>query len=429
MGQAPKELTPTASPLHFFGAQLRELRETAGLSQAELGRVTLNSADLVRKIETAERAASRQFVDRCDEVLCGGGMLRRLWPLLERERELRSTIADQRDHGTLGPSARAEDRLVLDWLLAHNAGDVGPEPPQLDLATHAAERLMRFREVDHLQGAGRTYPEVADVVRRDLQKLSQTAPSVAIGYLELAGYEAVDLGADTQARGHYLRALEITTRTGNRLYGGYLIGVSLAHLALHGGDARHAIRLVNAGLRGVADCATPAVRAAIQVVAARAHARLGDERASAAALHQVDVDLDRSRPAEEPEWIGYFGPADLADEKAHCFFDLGLHDRAQDEAATAIGLLHPSRMRRLAIDSSLHATSLARSGDLDRACAVAHEAIDYTAGTTSFRSAHRVTMMLAELHPHATIPSVREVNDYARTVLADAPVSLADLPG
>lgn len=71
----------------------------------------------------------------------------------------------------------------------------------------------------------------------------------------------------------------------------------------------------------------------------------------------------------------------------------------------------------------------ADSGELDGACALVRAAIDYAAGTTSFRSAHRITMMLAELHPHVAAPIVRDVNDYARTVLADAPVTLADLPG
>lgn len=98
--------------------------------------------------------------------------------------------------------------------------------------------------------------------------------------------------------------------------------------------------------------------AACRTVLARAHTRRGDEPARATALLQAEADLARSRPGEEPTWIGYFGEADLADENAHCFFDLGLHELAQREATRAVELLEPHRIRRLAIDTAPHATSL-----------------------------------------------------------------------
>jgi hypothetical protein len=93
------------------------------------------------------------------------------------------------------------------------------------------------------------------------------------------------------------------------------------------------------------------VRAAVGTVLARAHARRGDERACTAALTRVETDLSRSNPGTEPAWISYFGEADLADEKAHCFFDLGRHDLAQFEAGHAVTLLNPTRVRRLVIDT------------------------------------------------------------------------------
>jgi hypothetical protein len=64
--------------------------------------------------------------------------------------------------------------------------------------------------------------------------------------------------------------LEIVTRCGDRLYGGYLIAVSLAHLALHCGDAEQAARLAAVALRGTDHQTTPGVRAAFRTVLARA---------------------------------------------------------------------------------------------------------------------------------------------------------------
>ncbi|MFI6782614.1 helix-turn-helix domain-containing protein [Micromonospora sp. NPDC050276] len=55
MGQTPRALQPSVSERHFFGAELRRLRERASLSQARLGTVIRFSADLVRRVETADR--------------------------------------------------------------------------------------------------------------------------------------------------------------------------------------------------------------------------------------------------------------------------------------------------------------------------------------------------------------------------------------
>ncbi|MDI5941526.1 helix-turn-helix transcriptional regulator, partial [Micromonospora sp. DH15] len=69
MAQAPRTLQPSASERHFFGAELRRLREQANLSQARLGAKIRFSADLVRRVETADRFPSRQFVEACDTAL------------------------------------------------------------------------------------------------------------------------------------------------------------------------------------------------------------------------------------------------------------------------------------------------------------------------------------------------------------------------
>ena len=413
MGQTPKDLEPSASPLHFFGAEVRRLRLLSGLSQADLGVRLMHSKDLVGKVEAALRMPSRDFVERCDEILTADGMLRRLWPMLERENRLRNSHQLSTSNRGKGFHPEATDRPVLDWLLA-TTEETHPDGTDDVMVAGAADKLQQMRAADHSHGAGENYPDVSDYVRRRLRPLADQAPHIAVGFLELAGYEAVDLGADGTAQQHYLHALRVATTRGERLYGGYLIGVSLAHLALHCGVAEQAVRLATAALRGTADRATPAVRAAFRVVLARGHARLGNQVACFAALRSVERDLACSTPADEPQWIGYFGEADLADEKAHCFFDLGQHQLAQREVTAALALMESSRVRRLAIDTALYASSLARSGGIDEAAVVARAAVDHAASTASFRSAHRIALMLGELQPYAGVQPVRELADYVR---------------
>lgn len=415
MGRKPKELMPATSAMHYFGAEVRRLRQQRGLSQRQLAEHVLHGQDLVRKIESADRSPSQAFVERCDETLGADGSLLRLWPMVERERILRST---PRSEG--GYSSELTDRPVLDWLL-DSRGGAGTDDANFGLAADF-ERLQRLRRSDQENGAGETYPQLSAFLSQNLPDLGDRSPRLAARFLELAGYDAVDLGADGLAQRYYLRALGLAASADDRSYGAYLIAVSLGHLALHVDDALQAVRLADAAARGAGDVATPAVRAAMRAVAARAHARLGNEASCTEALDQVEADLGRSNPSDEPDWIRYFGEADLADEKAHCFFDLGQDCRAQQAALAAIRQMDPSRVRRLAMDRALYASALARQGEIEAACAVGRQAVDDAARTTSFRSAHRVALMMAELHGHAAVPAARGLVEYAAATLPPVPV-------
>lgn len=422
MGQRPRELEPTRSLLHFFGAELRRRREGCGLSQAELGRLLFQHRDLVRKVETAQRMPSEEFVGRCDDALGADGALRRMWPMLAREARLR-----RGDDPHVGYRSEVTDRPVLEWLLSPRRST--RRRPDTSAARGAEYTLRSIRELDHACGGGAAYSAVSGVLEDAFDEVFATSPEVATGLLELAGYEAVDIGADGVAQRHYLRALDLVTAGGDRLYGGYLVGVSLAQLALHCGDSAQAVRLATAALHGTARQAGPGVRAVLRTALARAHARLGDEKACRTALDQAEADLARRCRAEEPGWLAYFGEADLADGKAHCYFDLGRYELARDEATRALRLLAPFRVRRRAIDAALLASSLARIGEPVQACAAGRLAVAQASTTASFRAKQRVALMMAELHPYADLPEVQDLVERARDTMPALPPAYQSLVG
>lgn len=82
---ALRELDPSSSVLAFFGAELRRLRTGADTSQEDLGQRISYSGSLVGMVETARRAPTRDFAERCDQALGTGGVLARLWPLVSQE--------------------------------------------------------------------------------------------------------------------------------------------------------------------------------------------------------------------------------------------------------------------------------------------------------------------------------------------------------
>src|SRR5690348_5221338 len=63
-----RDLDPGASPLHFFGAEVRRAREAAGMTLAELGARVPCDASTVSRVESGLLSPSERFADACDET-------------------------------------------------------------------------------------------------------------------------------------------------------------------------------------------------------------------------------------------------------------------------------------------------------------------------------------------------------------------------
>ncbi|MFI9647749.1 helix-turn-helix domain-containing protein [Streptomyces sp. NPDC052040] len=77
-------LDPGASPLDYYGFELRRHREAAGLTQRQLGEIINYTGSLVGQIETARKLPTLEFSERVDAALGTGGLLSRLVQLVLR---------------------------------------------------------------------------------------------------------------------------------------------------------------------------------------------------------------------------------------------------------------------------------------------------------------------------------------------------------
>jgi tetratricopeptide (TPR) repeat protein len=280
--------------------------------------------------------------------------------------------------------------------------------------------MAELRRDDHALGAGSTYPRVLSFLDTELPKLVRDQPEDAISVLELAAYNAVDLGADAAAQRHYHQALRTALHTGHRRHGAHLIA-SMAYLTMECGHPRSAARLAQAVIAGVGDRTTPVEGAVWWMIKARSHAMMAQREECFDALGKAEDQLSKEATAQDVELISYFGAGDLADERAHCFFSLGDFDRAREEAAKALSLFDPDRVRRKVIDGSLHAAGLVRTGDLEQAAASAHEVLGAGVSLRSFRASQSVARMMAELLPHRQVSVVEDVFEFARSVVPVTP--------
>ncbi|MFE4512700.1 helix-turn-helix transcriptional regulator [Kitasatospora sp. NPDC056783] len=322
--------------------------------------------------------------------------------------------------------------LVTDWLSANaRVGGVATSLPVTETELGATEGMLDlFRQLDHTHGARQYRRQVSSYIDNELEALlhrpatdepvAHRRARLTAGFCELAGYQAIDTGDPDRAQAYYQRALTLTAVTNDQAYSAYLVAVNLGHLALHCGEPETALRWAASAQTAAGTAVSPATRAAITAVVARANARMRREAEATELIIQAEKLLDTVDEQDEPAWIRYFNHAYLADEAAHCLHDLGRAPAARNQLVEALNGVGEDRVRRRAIDAALLAATWLRTGDLDRACAAGRDAVAYAARTGSGRCIERVAGVLADLTVHAAHAPARELCEFARAVLPEA---------
>lgn len=77
-------LDPSASPLDYYGWELRRQREAHGLKQGQLGEIIFCTGSLIGQIETTRKIPTRDFSERVDAALGTDGVFSRLIGLVLR---------------------------------------------------------------------------------------------------------------------------------------------------------------------------------------------------------------------------------------------------------------------------------------------------------------------------------------------------------
>jgi len=79
-----QSLDPSASPLDYYGWELRRQREAHGLRQGQLGEIIFCTGSLIGQIETTRKVPTRDFSERLDAALGTDGVFSRLVGLVLR---------------------------------------------------------------------------------------------------------------------------------------------------------------------------------------------------------------------------------------------------------------------------------------------------------------------------------------------------------
>lgn len=309
-----------------------------------------------------------------------------------------------------------------DWLITgpdpHVGRSGGPRVGKADVAAVRAT-TQALVELDHRFGSGHVRPVVVHYLNSVVSGLLAGSYTEATGrrlfsavarLTELAGYMAVDTGQPGLAQRYYIQALRLAQAAGDRGYGGYVLAASMSHLAASLGNPREISQLARAAQEGTRGQVTSTAQAMFHAAEARGHAQTGDAKSFQLSASRAMEAMERSRPADDPEWIAHFDQAYLADELAHCHRDLEQPGHAQRYAEEALSALPESKVRRRAVDLLVLAGAQVQQRDVDQAVGTAGQAVGLLAGLRSNRGAEYLEDFRRRLDPFQDAPVVREFN-------------------
>lgn len=424
MAQDPRPLNAYASAQHYFGSELRRLRENTGLSQDDLGDLIRYSGDTVSKVEKAERWPRdvQQFAVACDRVLDADGTLTRLLPLVLAER-----VRLKRDHSEESAPPLGVSTPTLPDELPHPAAALVPLAGVLPLASQplgeAADEakddqvLRLFLGLQAQLGGDDLYEPLArhtDRLSNALRQRGSRTRLAALGRLQqMAGWLAVDSNRHGQARQHLTAALYIAHEVDDTpLAASALAYMSIQQVYLdnHGKALSLARTAADTALASV----SPLVAAMLGTRLARAHARLGHRSATLAALDEAYAHLGRAGDQEEPVWISYVDEVEVSAQAGACYLDLGMAVEAEQTLHLALGLLDQQASERTR-DRVHYLSRLARTsllkGDVDEACTHADEAVLHAETVGSARVLERLGEVADALRSFGGHPAASEVTE------------------
>lgn len=397
MPQRPRPLQPTTSVGAFFGAELRHWRTLRGLSQQELGLRVHVSGALVAKVEKAERTPTCDLATRCDAALATGGVLGRLWPLVQLQAGQSHT---PRASVVVRPPCDADTCRALDTVEGQvtefGFDDIDVWMPASEgSATYAAtplEQMVHARRVlvdsDNLFGPRHivsiVHRQVA--VAHELRSRSRGADRRAMletqtQFAEFASWLHQDLGEHAAADYWLDRALQWTQTLGDQQSVAYVMARK-AQLAADMGLADDAVELASAAHR----LATPKTRvaAAAHVYVSLGHALRGGIAAADRGFDQARETLD-SADDETVTWAAWMNTTYIDVHQAQTLDLAGRHDEAAERFHRAHATLPGEFHRDAGVYLARHAVAAAGAGAFDDAATLGKQALTVGRETGSGR--------------------------------------------
>ncbi|MFJ3856151.1 XRE family transcriptional regulator [Streptomyces sp. NPDC090085] len=141
------------------------------------------------------------------------------------------------------------------------------------------------------------------------------------------------------------------------------------------------------------------------------HSLTGDTTPALRAIDNAARAMERSKPDDRPEWVSFYGPAELDGLSGVTLLRLGLPARAEAHAHRALARLNPAWYRNRALYTADLAMAQIRQGDVELGATTAAKAEELAAQAPG---SHRVRAQLTDVRNElqAAAPGSRVLRDY-----------------
>ncbi|MDN3022650.1 hypothetical protein [Streptomyces sp. S.PB5] len=270
------------------------------------------------------------------------------------------------------------------------------------------EAVRRIRLLDDRHGADGLYRRAAAPLRAAYALLDAgatrqtTADRLHSGAGELAisvGWLAHDSGRFDDARSHYAEALAAARMTGDSALESHAF-CNTAFLARDAGRPREALRAAQAAQRVGRSLGSARLMSLLALREAGGWAGLADRTGCEQALARAQALYERGPSDADPEWMSFYGEAELEGLEAQCWSTLGDWPRAARHALRAAQLQDPHFTRNIALYTAELADDLARGGRPDEAASAGMRVLDLLGQVQSSRVQSMLAGTARVLLPH-----------------------------
>ncbi|MFE2176963.1 tetratricopeptide repeat protein [Kitasatospora sp. NPDC059462] len=280
------------------------------------------------------------------------------------------------------------------------------------LGVEQAVRDIRLADDAHggdalFEQAGRSLRE-AYLLLDACEYSTDTERRLQAGAGELAisvGWLAHDSNRLGDARSYYAEALATARMAGDPALEAHVFSNS-AFLARDAGRPREALRAAQAGQSAARHLASPRLLALLTMREAGGWALLRDRGACERAIGRARGLFEQGPRATDPEWMSFFGDAELAGLQAQCWSALGDWDRASEHARLAMALQQPHFVRNRVLYTAELAHDRLGRGDLTGAAGHGSAAVALFGDVRSARIRSMLADTAQRLREHRRVPEV-----------------------
>ncbi|MFE9684217.1 hypothetical protein [Streptomyces sp. NPDC006285] len=281
------------------------------------------------------------------------------------------------------------------------------------------EAVRKIRLLDDRHGADGLYRRAAAPLRAAYALLDagsarrSTTERLHTGAGELAlsvGWLAHDSGRFDDARSHYAEALATARVAADPALEAHAF-CNMSFLARDAGRPREAVRAAQAAQYAARPLGSARLLSLLALREAGGWAGLADRTGCEQALARAQTLYQRGPGDADPEWMSFYGDAELAGLEAQCWSTLGDWPRAAHQARRATRLQDPHFTRNLALYTAELADDLARAGHPDEAAAAGLRVLDLLDEVQSCRVQTMLAGTARVLRPHRRASGVSDFLD------------------